>query len=130
MFTLRVNNQGIPIYFRTAKTKEFCKNDQKQLDERIKVFDGDVIMNVITEVLSYFEKKNINLIYLADRWFPNLKVLKHIEDLGCKYVFRLKQVSDLGIFTKLRKNDFNNVWYKLSDIKPKIHTGKYIKGAW
>ncbi|MFI3261265.1 MAG: transposase [bacterium] len=127
MFTLRINNQGIPIFFRSAKTKEFCKNNQKELDDRIKVFDGDLIINAITEVSSYFKDKNVNLIFLADRWFPNLSVLNHIDKLGHKYVFRLKQDSNLGVFTKLRETDFNKAWHTLSEIKPKKHCGKYIR---
>ena len=79
MITMRVGKQGIPLWFRCFKGKECPEAYQEEL-----------IKSGITYVSKLFDG-NFDLIFLADRWFNSLGLMKHINSLGHTYVLRLKK---------------------------------------
>lgn len=95
MFTMRVGTFGIPIWFKCFKG--FSGNDAFKL----KTMEGG-----IKAVSKLFEKYDLNLVFLADRWFGSPKILKIIDDLGHIYCVRIKGniiVYKDGIKTKAKK---------------------------
>ena len=79
MITMRVGKQGIPLWFRCFKGKECPEAYQEEL-----------IKSGITYVSKLFNN-NFDLIFLADRWFNSLGLMKHINFLGNTYILRLKK---------------------------------------
>ena len=79
MITMRVGKQGIPLWFRCFKGKEFPDAYQEEL-----------IKSGITYVSKLFNN-NFDLIFLADRWFNSPGLMKHINSLGHTYILRLKK---------------------------------------
>lgn len=79
MFTLRIGLWFISIWFRCFSGT----NDPE-------AFNSNLIVEEINYVYNLFKEKDCNIIFLADRWFPNVKVLEHINSLNCTYVFRTK----------------------------------------
>ena len=43
-----------------------------------------------TDKLLKEKNKQLEIIYLADRWFDNCKIMKYIEELGGTYCIRIK----------------------------------------
>ena len=72
-------NNGIPIWFRCFKGKH--NSDAYSLD---------LIKQGISFCANLFSKYNYKVIFLADRWFPHIPILSHIEDCGCFYCIRCK----------------------------------------
>ena len=79
MITMRVGKQGIPLWFRCFKGKECPEAYQEEL-----------IKSGITYVSKLFNN-NFDLIFLADRWFNSLGLMKHINSLGHTDILRLKK---------------------------------------
>lgn len=81
MFTMRLGTQGIPLYFECFKgsdnTDAFCL---------------DTLKKGIKAVDDLFKKLNLDLdlIFLADRWFCSTELLDYIDSLGHTYCVRLK----------------------------------------
>ena len=77
MFTLKVGKQSIPIWFRCDKTKS---NRHHEIDELTKkwLFSEKVIFNAIDEVINLLSPIKSKITFLGDRWFCNLKMMKHI----------------------------------------------------
>lgn len=79
MITMRIGKQGIPLYFKCFKGV----SDNEAFNEQT-LIDG------ISHVSNLFKDTDFELIFLADRWFNNINILKHIDDLGHTYCIRLK----------------------------------------
>lgn len=63
-------SSGIPIWFRCFKGKH--NHDSYSLD---------LIKQGISFTCNLFANKNYHIIYLADRWFPHVEILSHIQSL-------------------------------------------------
>lgn len=79
LFSLRIGKQGIPLWFRCFKGQHSTK-----------AYDFELIKEGISYCVNLFNSKNYHIIFLADRWFPNVDVLSHIESIGCFYCIRSK----------------------------------------
>lgn len=101
MFTLRIGLQSIPIWFRCFSGT----NDPE-------AFNSNLIVEEINYVYNLFKEKDCNIIFLADRWFPNVKVLEHINSLNCTYVFRTKKEHKIRYYDKREEH---YIWKSLGD---------------
>ena len=79
MFTMRIGTFGIPIWFKCFK--DYSDNE---------AFKLKTMKEGIRDVSSLFEDLDVNLIFLADRWFGSPKILEIINSLGHIYCVRLK----------------------------------------
>ena len=79
MFTMRVGTFGIPIWYKCFK--DISNND---------AFKFKTIEEGILAIDNLFKNSDLNLVFLADRWFGSAKILKLIERLGYVYCIRLK----------------------------------------
>ncbi len=79
MISMRVGKQGIPLYFKCFKG--VSDND---------AFNEQTLIDGISSVSNLFKDTDFELIFLADRWFSSINILKHIESLGHTYCVRLK----------------------------------------
>ena len=109
-FSLRIGKQGIPLWFKSFKGK-------KDSD----AFSNSTIFEGINYVYNLFKDKNYNLIFLADRWFNNTKIMKYIEDLNCTYCIRIKNNNLVTISDKPDEIDMH-----LSKLKPTKHKVKHL----
>ena len=79
MFTLKIDTQGIPISFYLERTSSNT-HSTIQKNSRKKLFSQDFIFNALDHVMNLLKPLNCKIIFLADRWFFNLSILKHIQD--------------------------------------------------
>ena len=93
-----VGKQAIPIYYRCFEA------DDKT------AFSMDTIKEALTKVHDYFP--NCEIIFLADRWFGLSDILDFIENIGAKYVIRVK--------TNVNVSIDGDSFVSLSDIKPNL----------
>lgn len=56
----------------------------------MEAYQSDLIREGILYVYKLFKGKNSNLIYLADRWFQNYKLMKYMDELDVTYCIRIK----------------------------------------
>ena len=111
MITMRVGKQGIPLWFRCFKGKECPESYQEEL-----------IKSGITYVSKLFNN-NFDLIFLADRWFNSLGLMKHINSLGHTYILRLKKNIKVLHFDK---KEGHKIWKWLNELpKYKYHAKTY-----
>lgn len=111
MITMRVGKQGIPLWFRCFKGKECPEAYQEEL-----------IKSGITYVSKLFNN-NFDLIFLADRWFNSLGLMKHINFLGNTYILRLKKNIKVLHFDK---KEGHKIWKWLNELpKYKYHAKTY-----
>ena len=111
MITMRVGKQGIPLWFRCFKGKECPEAYQEEL-----------IKSGITYVSKLFNN-NFDLIFLADRWFNSLGLMKHINSLGHTYILRLKKNIKVLHFDK---KECHKIWKWLNELpKYKYHAKTY-----
>lgn len=110
MFTLRIGLQSIPIWFRCFSGT----NDPE-------AFNSNLIVEGINYVYNLFKEKDCNIIFLADRWFPNVEVLEHINSLNCTYVFRTKKEHKIRYYDKREKH---YIWKSLGDFEHKKYVSK------
>ena len=111
MITMRIGSQGIPLWFRCFKDKD----DPEAFKEEL-LIEG---INYIHHLFS----KDFDLIFLADRWFNSTSLMKHIENLGHTYIFRLKNNIKVLHFDK---KEGHKVWKFLNDLpKLKYHSVKF-----
>ncbi len=95
MFTMRLGTQGFPIYFD-------CFKGSNNTD----AFKIDTLKNGIKAVDDLFKDKDLDLVFLADRWFCSTELLDYIDSLGHTYCVRLKgniHVYKDGIKLKAKK---------------------------
>lgn len=95
MISLRVGKQGIPLYFKCFKG---INKD---------AFDINVILDGILFVHNLFKDKDVNLIFLADRWFNSHKILNFIDSLGHTFVIRTKVNTKVLVYDK---KEGHKVW--------------------
>lgn len=79
MFTMKIGTFGIPIWFKCFK--DYSDND---------AFKLNTMEEGIKAVSSLFKNLDVNLIFLADRWFGSPKILNIIHSLDHVYCVRLK----------------------------------------
>ena len=89
MLSMRIGKQGIPIWFQCFKG--ISDNE---------AFEIGTLKNAITQVSHLFQKRKLELIFLADRWFNSIDLLKHIDSLGHTYCIRLKKNMHVYPFVK------------------------------
>ena len=77
MISMRIGQQGIPLWFRCFKGKP---------DD---AYQESLILEGINYVINLFKDKSYNLIFLADRWFNSVNLMKFIKNAGHIFVFRL-----------------------------------------
>lgn len=123
MFTLKIDNQGIPIWFSTERTLSNC-HCEIQKKARKKIFREDFIFNALDEVIDLLSPLNTKITFLADRWFFNLKLLKHIESKGHYYCFRAKENSNVK-FLFYDKKEKHEIYSYLSTLRSTKHHSKY-----
>lgn len=125
MFTLRIDNQGIPIWFSTEKTSSNSHSDILK-HSRKKLFNEDFIINAIDQVIDILKPLNSKIIFLGDRWFFNLSILKHIDSRHCFYAFRAKANSSVK-FLHFDKQERHLIYKHLSDLKPYVFKSSYYE---
>lgn len=83
----------------------------------------DLIEEGIRDTYEILKGKNkqIEIIYLADRWFDNCKIMKYIEDLGETYCIRIK--SRLTFYI----HDYEEIAGYTRDIKPREKEEQYFE---
>lgn len=79
LFSLRIGKQGIPIWFRCFKNTSNSS-----------AFSTSLVIQGISFCANLFDPSKHHIIFLADRWFPNIPILSHIQDIGCFYCLRAK----------------------------------------
>lgn len=100
MISMRIGKQGIPLWFRCFKGKP---------DD---AYQESLILEGLLHVMSFFDN-SYNLIFLADRWFNSVNIMKFIEDNGHYYVIRLKKNMKAFIYDKKEKH---KIWKWLDEI--------------
>lgn len=115
VFTLKIGKQSIPIWFRCDKTKS---NRHHEIDELTKkwLFSEKIIFNAIDEVIELLPPINTKITFLGDRWFCNLKMMKHINDKGHYFCFRAKVNSNIKVFI-YDKKEKHKIYKKFTDFK-------------
>ncbi len=114
LFSLRIGKQGIPLWFRCFK-KKHCTE----------AYSSDLIKQGISFCTNLFAQKNYHITFLADRWFPNIDVLSHIQDIGCFYCIRTKSYFKYSYYNS--KNEL--ITSHLRDIKPLKRQAKVLKNV-
>lgn len=112
LFSLRIGRQGIPIWFR-------CFKGQHNPD----AYKIDLIKEGISYCSNLFSNKNYHIIFLADRWFPNIDILSHIQSIGCFFCIRSKS---FFTFSYYNSKGFL-VTSHLRDINPIVQHSKVFK---
>ncbi len=103
LFSLRIGKQGIPLWFRCFKGKH-----------NPEAYDLDLIKKGISFCINLFDTNKFHVIFLADRWFPHIDILSHIQNNNCFYCIRAK-----SYFTYSYYNSKGSlVTYHLRDISP------------
>ena len=125
MFTLKIDNQGIPIWFSTERTLNNC-HQEIQKHSRKRVFSEGFIFKAVNEVIDLLSPLNSKIIFLADRWFFNLKLLEHIQGKGTYYCFRAKENSNVK-FLLYDKKEKHEIYRNLSYLHSNKHHSKYYK---
>lgn len=125
MFTLKIDNQGIPLWFTTEKTKSNCHHDIEK-NSRKKVFSEKFLMDSINEVIDILSPLNTKIIFLADRWFFNLKILKHIQNKNHYFCFRAKANSSVKILI-YDKKEGHKIYKHICDLKSTKYHSVYFK---
>ena len=125
MFTLKVGKQSIPIWFRCDKTKS---NRHHEIDELTKkwLFSEKVIFNAIDEVINLLSPIKSKITFLGDRWFCNLKMMKHIHNKGHYFCIRAKINSNIKIFI-YDKKEKHYIYKRFLDFKIQKHHALYHK---
>ena len=86
-----------------------------------------MILNLLKNGISYcanlFKNKNYHIIFLADRWFPHVEILSHIESISCFFCIRAKSYFTFSYYNS--KGAF--ITSHLRDITPLKYSSKVIK---
>ena len=113
MITMRVGNQGIPLWFR-------CFEGKNNTD----AFDEELLKQGIKYVSDLFDD-SFDLIFLADRWFNSTTLLQYIEELDYTYVVRLKRNLKVKVNGSLNHKNVKTV----GDIKAYVNKAKHFNNA-
>ena len=114
LFSLRIGKQGIPLWFRCFKYKNASD-----------AYSIDLIKEGISYCANLFNNNSYHIIFLADRWFPNINILSHIQSIGCFYCIRSKSYFTYSYYNSNGKL----ITSHLRDIKPKKYTAKVISNV-
>lgn len=101
MISMRVGKQGIPLYFKCFKG--VFKD----------AFDINMILDGILFVHNLFKDKDVNLIFLADRWFNSHKILNFIDSLGHTFIIRTKNYTKVLVYDK---KEGHNIWKRIYNL--------------
>lgn len=114
MFSFKVGSQAIPLYFKCDKTKY---NRHREIDELTKkcLFSEKVILSAIDDVINLLSPLNLKITFLADRWFFNFNLMKHINDKGHYFCIRAKVNSDAR-FLCYDKKEKREIYKKFTDL--------------
>lgn len=115
MFSFRIGKQGIPIYF---KYFEGIRDPN--------AFTDETIIDCINHVATLFKDTDLELIFLADRWFNSEAVLRYIECLGHTFCIRLKDNLKINMF------DFKEGHYihkYICNLNGRKYKGTYYKNV-
>ena len=110
MISMRVGKQGIPLWFRTFAGK--CSD----------AFEESLLCEGISYVSSLFPS-DYDLIFLADRWFNSISLMKHIDYLGHTFCIRIKRNVKLLIFDKKEKH---HIWKWFDDLFAYKYHASYL----
>ena len=102
MISMRIGTQGIPLWFRCFKGKSDSN-----------AFKEEMIKEGISYVSELFDS-SFELIFLADRWFCSIELLKYIQTLGHKYCVRLK--GDIKVYFYDKKEE-HYIWIRADKLK-------------
>ena len=111
LFSLRIGRQGIPIWFRCFKGKHNSY-----------AYSIDLIKQGISFSANLFKDNHYHICFWADRWFPIIPSLQHIQDIGCFYCFRAKSFFSFSFFNSAGKL----VSKHLRDISPLKYSAKVL----
>lgn len=125
MFTLKIGKQSIPIHFINDKDKRSGHYYIKKDSERF-LFSEKIILEAINYVIEILSPLNKPIIFLADRWFCNLKLMKHIHEKNHYFAIRAKVNSDLKTLV-YDKKEKNYIYKKLSEFSIRKHKSLYHK---
>jgi len=114
LFSLRIGKQGIPLWFRCFKAKH--NSD---------AYSFELIKHGISFCANLFADKNYHIIFLADRCFPHIDILSHIQDIGCFYCIRSKSFFTYSFYDSNSKL----VTKHLRDIKPNKYSPKVLSNV-
>ncbi len=81
------------------------------------------LKNGISYCANLFIDKNYHIIFLADRWFPHVDILSHIQSIGCFFCIRSKTFFTYSFYN----SKGNLITRHLRDIKPLKYSTKVIK---
>ena len=110
MITMRIGKSGIPLWFRSFKGKPS------------NVFKEQLIMEGISYVCKLFGN-DYELIFLADRWFNSINLMKYISSLGHTFNLRLKRNIKVLIYDK---KEGRRIWKFLYEVKHyEWHSSRY-----
>ena len=125
MFTLKIGEQSIPIWFKCDKTKS---NRHNEIDEFTKkwLFSERVIFKAIDDVIKLLSPLNTKITFLGDRWFCNLKMMKHINDKGHYFCIRAKVNSNIR-FLMYDKKEKHEIYKRFTDLPIQKHHALYYK---
>ena len=101
MITMRIGKQGIPLWFRCFR------------GEPSEAFQETLIMEGISYVCKLFGS-DYELIFLADRWFNSVNIMKHIDNLKHTFCLRLKRNIKVLVYDK---KEGRKIWKLLSEVK-------------
>ena len=123
MFTLKIGEQSIPIWFKCDKTKS---NRHNEIDELTKkwLFSERVIFKAIDDVIELLSPLNTKITFLGDRWFCNLKMMKHINDKGHFFCIRAKVNSNIR-FLMYDKKEKHEIYKRFTDLPIQKHHALY-----
>ena len=119
MLSLRIGKQGFPIYFESFEGKK-----DSSFGNAFKLNNIKSSLLYVHNLIKSFDP-NINIIFLADRWFGNLFPLFNFIDktLHDSFVFRCKD--SFKVFFQ-PKNENNKVWLSIHDLPSlKYHSSFY-----
>lgn len=125
MFSLKIDSQSIPLWFSLERTSSNCHSNI-QKNSRKKLFSQDFIFNAIDSVIELLKPLNSKIIFLADRWFFNLQLLKHIDDNSCFFAFRAKVNSCVKVLV-YDKKEKHYIYRKLSYFKPYVYKSAFFQ---
>ena len=110
MISMRIGKSGIPLWFRSFKGKP---SD---------VFQERLIMEGISYVCELFGS-DYELIFLAERWFNSVNLMKHIASLNSTFNLRLKRNIKVLIYDK---KEGRRIWKFLDEVKHyEWHSSRY-----
>ncbi len=100
MISMRVGKQGIPLWFRCFKGKDNSN-----------AFKESLILEGINYVIDLFDN-SFKLIFLADRWFNSINIMKTIDDAGHIFCLRFKKNIKAFVYDK---KEGHKIWKWLDE---------------